>query len=185
MGNSIEKGRRRIKKWKGAQKLKDSALTKRSTGSSRLRALRVPRTSFSAPFYLVLQGLHWFSGLGKIFAIIVANWSFFGWDFRKLEARVLDLGHFLFFSCVITNSGADPSTFRHDQGFRCEVLPFPHFLFTLASISMAFGREPTTSKAQDKHPAKASKPKTCRKTCFDTGLFSTVEEYQRYNQHFA
>ena len=185
LGNSIEKGRGRIKKWKGVQKSKDSALTKRSTGSSRLRALRVSRASFSASFSLVLQGLHRFSGLRKIFVVIVADWSFFGWDFRNLEAWVLDLGRFLFFPCVITNSGADPSTFRHDQGFKCEVLPFPHLLLALASISMASGREPTTSKAQGKRPAKASKPKTRRKTCFDTALFSTVEEYQRYRQHFA
>ncbi|RVX16345.1 hypothetical protein CK203_014343 [Vitis vinifera] len=73
-------------------------------------------------------------------------------DIRKLEARVLDLGRFLFFPCVITNFGADPSTFQHDQGFRCEVLPFPYLFLTLALISMASGQEPTTSKAQGKRP---------------------------------
>ncbi|WKA01570.1 hypothetical protein VitviT2T_019845 [Vitis vinifera] len=53
---------------------------------------------------------------------------------------------------------------------------------------MAPRRESTSSKAQGKRSTEPSQPaqtETCRKVRFDTALFSSMEDYQRYKQNFA
>ncbi|WKA06827.1 hypothetical protein VitviT2T_024708 [Vitis vinifera] len=53
---------------------------------------------------------------------------------------------------------------------------------------MASRRESTASRAQGKHPTESSQPaqtEACQKARFDTTLFSTMEDYQRYKQNFA
>ena len=53
---------------------------------------------------------------------------------------------------------------------------------------MAPRRDTTTSRAQGKRPAEASQPgeaEARRKARFDIGLFTSMEEYQRYKQKFA
>ena len=53
---------------------------------------------------------------------------------------------------------------------------------------MAPRRETTASRAQGKRPAKPSQPDEAeapRKARFDTDLFTSMEEYQRYKQKFA
>ena len=41
------------------------------------------------------------------------------------------------------------------------------------------------ARAQGKCPTELSQPKARRKTWFDTALFSTMEDYQRYKQYFV
>ena len=53
---------------------------------------------------------------------------------------------------------------------------------------MALRRESTASKARGKRPTEPSQPdqsKARRKARYDTTLFSSVEDYQRYKQKFA
>ena len=50
---------------------------------------------------------------------------------------------------------------------------------------MASKRESVASKAQGKHPVEPSQQGACRKTRFDTVLFSSMEDYQQYKQHFS
>ena len=55
-------------------------------------------------------------------------------------------------------------------------------------LLMAHRKETTTSRAQGKRPAKPSQPaqmEACRRMRYDTTLFSSVEDYQRYKQKFA
>ena len=49
-------------------------------------------------------------------------------------------------------------------------------------------RDTAASRAQGKRPAEPSQPdeaKARRKARFDTGLFTSMEEYQRYKQKFS
>ena len=64
-------------------------------------------------------------------------------------------------------------------------IPSLHLLLALTPSSMAPRQELSTSMAQGKHPVEPSQPVTCLKVHFDTILFSTLEEYQRYKQHFS
>ena len=53
---------------------------------------------------------------------------------------------------------------------------------------MAPKREMAASRAQDKHPTEPSQPdqtEARRKARYDTALFNSVEEYQRYKQKFT
>ena len=62
------------------------------------------------------------------------------------------------------------------------------FSFSFLFHWMAPRRETGTSKAQGKRPAKPSQPeqtKARRKARYDTTLFSSNENYQRYKQKFA
>ena len=55
--------------------------------------------------------------------------------FRRLEARVSNLGDFLFLSCVTTGSGFDLFPFLYTQGFRCEPLSLSTNHYFLARVS--------------------------------------------------
>ena len=62
----------------------------------------------------------------------------------------------------------------------------PHPL--LFDSLMAPRRETTASRAQGKcsvEPSQPSEAEACRKARFDTNLFTSMEEYQRYKQKFT
>ena len=62
------------------------------------------------------------------------------------------------------------------------------FSSSYSVLWMAPKRETATSKAQGKCLAKSSQPEqteACRKARYDTTLFSSVEDYQRYKQKFS
>ena len=113
-----------------------TALTKRSTSLSRLRTLRVSHSLFFALFSLVLQRLRRFNGLRDIFCGIAANWSLFGWEFTILEARVSDLGRFLFLSCITASSNVDPSPFMFVKVSGMSLYQF--LLFTLLCLHLVW-----------------------------------------------
>ena len=86
---------------------------------------------------------------------------------------------------------------RHSQGFLLSRAPRVSGVCASLSTSlvsfvfaffMASRRESTASRAQGKHPTESSQPaqtEACQKARFDTTLFSTMEDYQRYKQNFA
>ncbi|RVW62350.1 hypothetical protein CK203_062881 [Vitis vinifera] len=71
------------------------------------------------------------------------------------------------------------------QGFKCEPLLVLPLHLALFPSFIAPRREPATSRAQGKCLPEPSQPEASRKVCFDTTLFSTIEDYQQYKQHFA
>ena len=67
-------------------------------------------------------------------------------------------------------------------------IPCLDSFFTSFTSLMAPRRETRTSRAQGKHPVEPSQPEqpeARRKARFDTTLFSSNEDYQRYKQKFA
>ena len=62
------------------------------------------------------------------------------------------------------------------------------FTSLISTFLMAPKREMAASRAQDKHPTEPSQPdqtEARRKARYDTALFNSVEEYQRYKQKFT
>ena len=59
-------------------------------------------------------------------------------------------------------------------------------LFSIISLFfMAPRLESATSKVQGKRPVEPSQLETCRNARFDSALFSSVEDFQRYKQNIA
>ena len=62
------------------------------------------------------------------------------------------------------------------------------FIYSFSAFLMALKRETNASRAQGKRPTEPSQPdqmEANRKARYETTLFSSVEEYQRYKQKFA
>ncbi|RVW62751.1 Retrovirus-related Pol polyprotein from transposon RE1 [Vitis vinifera] len=83
------------------------------------------------------------------------------------------------------------NAFRASGWFRSLLFGFilsSDFSFFLFVLWMAPKRETTTSKPQGKRPAESSQleqTEAHRKARYDTALFSSIKDYQRYKQKFA
>ena len=63
-----------------------------------------------------------------------------------------------------------------------------NFISSFSAFLMALRREIAASRAQGKRPTESSQPdqtEARRKARYDTTLFSSVKDYQRYKQKFA
>ena len=80
------------------------------------------------------------------------------------------------------------SVFPRLRPFRCVCIPLFSLVSFISAFRMAPRRESAASKAQGKRPAEPSQPdqsEARRKARYDTALFASVEDYQRYKQKFA
>ena len=125
LGNSTEKGRGMIKKWKSAQKLETQKLLIALRPVDRFVGAGIFKRLPCSFFYIVLlHSSRVFTGFG---------------DLRALKACVFVLGRLLFLQCVTTSFDIDPSPFQ-SSGFQVWAsLHFSYFSWT----SMAPRREST------------------------------------------
>ena len=87
-------------------------------------------------------------------------------------------------ACITTGFNSFPA----HLGFQVCVSLSTSLVSFIFAFLIAHMREMVVSRAQGKSPTKPSQPaqtKAHQKARFDTTLFSTVEDYQRYKQKFA
>ena len=80
------------------------------------------------------------------------------------------------------------SVFPRLRAFRCVCILLFSLVSFISAFRMAPRRESAASRAQGKRPADPSQPdqsEARRKARYDTALFGSVEDYQRYKQKFA
>ena len=173
----------RVDHWPGGRSVEEPV--DRFLGAKNLKSL--PRLSFSP----ISSGSSTFVSFQLSSRDFWRHYSFLRGTDWILEAKVWDLGprasHLADF-LLSPRVKACVSVFPCLRALRCVCIPLFSFVYFISAFHMAPRRESAASRAQGKHPVEPSQPdqfEARRKARYDTVLFGSVEDYQRYKQKFA